>query len=62
MRLRCVSITPFGNPVVPDEYGGTTTSVEGLILTGGGSASTDIDAIDNSPTASSIVRMSIGIE
>ena len=25
-RLRCVSITPFASPVVPDEYGSTTTS------------------------------------
>ena len=25
-RLRCVSMTPFDRPVVPDEYGSTTTS------------------------------------
>src|SRR5262249_38508624 len=32
--LRCVSITPFGKPVVPLEYGRTTRSVEGAIVTG----------------------------
>ncbi|BAT04524.1 Os08g0245301 [Oryza sativa Japonica Group] len=26
LRLRCVSITPLGRPVVPDEYGSATTS------------------------------------
>ena len=33
-RLRCVSITPFGSPVVPLEYGSATTS-SGSIVTAG---------------------------
>src|SRR6185369_14662639 len=34
--LRCVNITPFGSPVVPLEYGSTTTSSDGVIETDGG--------------------------
>lgn len=35
-RLRCVSITPFGNPVVPLENGRVATSSKVLfVLTGG---------------------------
>ena len=58
-RLRCVSITPFGRPVVPDEYGRTTTSVAGSMATAGGSASIAIDASDGTPGASSMVTISM---
>ena len=50
-----MSITPFGRPVVPDEYGSTTTSTAGSIATVGGSASRPIDASERVPGASSIV-------
>lgn len=59
--LRCVSITPFGRPVVPDEYGITTTSLSGSISTSGGSASTAVDASEGTPSASSIVMIAGGI-
>ena len=36
-RFRCVSITPFGSPVVPLEYGSATRSWAGSIATSGGS-------------------------
>ena len=35
-RLRWVSITPLGRPVVPLEYGSATRSSAGLIVTAGG--------------------------
>jgi len=35
-RLWWVSMTPLGSPVVPLEYGSTTTSSRGLIFTEGG--------------------------
>src|SRR5205809_392147 len=38
-RLRCVSITPFGRPEVPLEYGSTTRSFRGSMVTAGGSPS-----------------------
>src|SRR5947208_1437599 len=38
-RLRCVSMTPLGNPVVPLEYGSTATSAAGSIDTRGTGAS-----------------------
>ena len=60
--LRCVSITPFGNPVVPEEYGNTTTSVAGSISTAGGSASSAMDSSERTPSAApSIVTSSIGL-
>src|SRR5205809_3150221 len=38
-RLRCVSITPFGRPEVPLEYGSTARSFRGSMVTAGGSPS-----------------------
>ncbi len=37
VRFWCVSITPFGRPVVPLEYGSTARSFSGSIATGSGS-------------------------
>ncbi len=59
--LRWVSITPFGRPVVPEEYGNTTTSAAGSIRTSGGSSSSAIDSSEREPSAvPSIVTRSIG--
>ena len=53
--LRCVSITPFGSPVVPDEYGKAARSLAGSIATSGGSASTQIDASDGNVESSKVM-------
>jgi hypothetical protein len=45
-----VSITPFGKPVVPDEYGSTTTSTAGSISGSGGSASSAIESSEGEPS------------
>jgi hypothetical protein len=57
--LRCVSITPFGNPVVPDEYGNTTTSSAGSISTAGGAPSHSISRSERAAAVSSSVSSSI---
>ena len=57
--LRCTSITPFGSPVVPDEYGRAAISLAGSIATAGGSASTMIDASVGRPGVSSNVMSSM---
>ncbi len=54
-----MSITPFGRPVVPDEYGSTHKSFAGSIVTAGASASIASDERDGRPGTSSIVINSI---
>src|ERR1044071_10055910 len=48
MMLRCVSMTPLGNPVVPLEYGITATA-SGEIATAGGVVLPPSSAVNGSP-------------
>ena len=60
-RLRWVSITPFARPVVPDEYGRTTTSSRstGTCSASGAPAS---EAIEAWPSASPMTYTSLTAE
>ncbi|VXB72337.1 hypothetical protein MICRO8M_50088 [Microbacterium sp. 8M] len=62
MRLRCVSMTPLGRPVVPDEYGSTATCVAGSNDTSGaGRPSASRSRNDGCPSAPSrTMRWSAG--
>ena len=59
VRLPCVSMTPLLRPVVPDEYGSTTTSslVTGTCSVSGGLVIRSI--IDGTPSTGSMVMTSV---
>ncbi len=58
-RFRCVSITPFGSPVVPLEYGSATRSSAASIATSGGSPPAwSSDANGVAPSASPNTKIS----
>lgn len=56
---RCVSITPLGTPVVPDEYGRAATSAAGSTPTcGSGAADASMSMSDRCPGALSHTKIS----
>ena len=60
-RLRCVSMTPFARPVVPEEYGSTTTSSRST-GTCSASGAPPSEAIDAYPSASPMTYTSLTAE
>ena len=52
-RLWWVSITPLDRPVVPDEYGSTTTSSSGSTATGAASGSPNSSSAEAAPPVAS---------
>ena len=57
-RFRCVSNTPLGSPVVPEEYGITTTLRAGSTGTCAGIRSPSIASSGNAPSAAPITAIS----